>query len=350
MLQISSLYSESIDVKNCKGYSSLLLIVLLGGVAAVAVFVFQKRFMTSNEEQAIELMEEMKDQVSKAIASPVSLSASFRRNANRFACLSDGGNACANKGGQFILYSVAKGPGADPISQIPADRGVSLDRVACDNFPAKECPVRVETTWKATGVHSGCSNSREVLFVSRVILNNGTLFLDWKDEKELQVPVRLNARALCRCKNKRYANGECINPNQVNQLARFPREKEPVEDEAVDPREQPRALASEPNCGEEVGFRGELYAISDVNESGIGYIELESENANCETVDTYRFRCVRATKGKEKVASWVYLGVSRGGCTAVTRSETGEVIPVREPATEEELFEEETPAGEYLQE
>lgn len=291
-------------------------------------------------------MESLKDDVNRSFNSQVSIQASLRRNANRFACLSDGGDACAKKGGQFILYNKAEDTGSEPVSQIPPSRGINLERAGCHDFPSESCPLRVETTWRVNGAAKGCANTRSLEFAARIVLNNGSLFMDWKETFERDVKVRLSKRALCRCQGKKYANGDCVSPSATNQLAQFPRDDRDDRDERE--REDNRALAStEPECSEEVSFRGESYPVSDVNDLGIGYIELEAETPDCVTADTFRFRCVKQGKGKARKASWVYLGVTRGSCSnAAGIQEDSE----RLPASEAELFEEETPEGEYLEE
>ncbi len=316
-------------------------------MVALSAFIFRGGFLDDSEGKAVTLMEELKDEVRAAIDSPVMLQASIRRNANRFACLSDGGSVCRKKGGQFILYRTVEEAGIEPISQIPESRGVSLAKSGCNTFPSQECPIRVETTWRVDGNLKGCSNQRKLWLVARIVLNTGTLFLDWKEDYKKSVKVQLNARALCKCQGKRYANGECMVDGNSIQLAKFPRD---IIDER-DPREDERTLASEPECDEDVVFRGDSFPISDINESGIGYIELESDNEECATQDTYRFRCVKGkSRGRTPVATWVYLGVTKGRCGPTEAEAALQDQLDRDPATEEELFDEEIPEGEYLEE
>lgn len=328
-------------MKNYKGFSNIVLIGLLGGLVGLCVFIVQKGFLADTDEQAVSLMEELKDEVRAAFKSQVALQASIRRNANRFACLSDGGNACASRGGQFILYTKAESVQAEPLSQIPQSRGMSLSKAGCHDFPSANCPLRVETTWRALAAPKGCSNERRLALAARIVLNSGTLFMDWKEDFEQDVKVQLNAKALCRCQGKRYANGECVTEENTNQLAQFPRDQIDERDELDERyRDERREIASEPVCTEDVLFRGESFPISDVNEAGIGYIELDSTGADCQTFDTYRFKCVKQGKGRARTATWVYLGVTRGQC-ADSQQE-------RFPATEDELFQEEIPEGDYL--
>ena len=280
-------------------------------------YLSQGRPLGGGDSRALLAMETLKDQLETTLRDPEAIALTMRLNTNRFTCLSDGGDACRERGGMFIFYS-REGKTPLPLSQMGDEKGLTVDKTSCGNFPAPACPLHVEASWKPVD-DSSCEAKRSLLFQLRVVLNSGSLFLDWKTEKVVTAEVALNAKALCRCEGKTFLAGEC--------RLEIPRDLTSVEGRGVDladeRREEREAAEREARAGAETGqpecppviqFRNEEFAVVDISSAGETDIQLEGEDNRCQSIDVFRFQCAAKQDKGKTAGEWIFAGVEKGIC------------------------------------
>lgn len=316
-----------------------LAIGLLGVALALTLFLVKHRTLSKSDEAAVLAMESLKDSIQKILIDPRALEATVRLNANRFSCLSTSED-CAGKVGLFLLYGLEKNSPI-PFSQISDEKGFSLERAGCSDFPSVKCPLRVEASWRPAGEAKNCEARRPLHFHVRVVLNSGSIFLDWKTEKVSTVQIEQSREAHCKCQGLTYLAGECRSAStketaQAAEVVVPDSDQLRLEEERKE-REIANAAQSDPNAAPEcpsiISFRNEEFAVVDVNPKGETQIELEGEDNRCESTDLFRFQCAMKLEAGVSKGEWVFAGVEKGSCSLPETSTT--VADDASPATNE---------------
>lgn len=311
-----------------KEYGSVLFFAAACGVAGL--FLIKNPILSGDDGNSIVGFEELKDQVTKALSKVETIQRSVARNGDRFHCLRlGGGEACRDKGGQFVLYSSEKRD-AGSLSQLSSFRGLNRNKQTCDGFPSPQCPYRIETTWKAVNTSNlECDAVHPIRVVARIVLNSGSIYHEWKKEVVSSVRVPLEARARCQCENKDGFVGNCGGANaEATAQANVEVAKDPREAQEAATRE----LASKPSdgpieCSPQIEFRGEQYAVLSVDAQGQAELELAGEDTRCNTIDAYRFQCVgRQGANGQVLGEWVFTGVRRGSCSEPVTTNTTDLV------------------------
>lgn len=294
-------------------------ILLLGGIG---LRLASSYFLGDSDESALAGLEEIKDAVRLALDDKTAWKQTVRRNGDRFSCLRHSGIACRGKGAQFTIYA-ADAQKNIPLTQLNDELGITRSLTSCANFPSVACPYHVQATWRPVGDDTSCDGRRPVNVVSRVVLNTGSLYHEWKFEKDLIAEVKLTPKARCECEGKEFTGNQCLGMNNLadaERAGRAPasdeadRDVEEVDERGMEDKTADAAVA--PECASQVEFRGELYVVLGVNALGQAEISLPGEDSRCAAADTYRFQCVaKKLASGQSAGEWILTGITRGECS-----------------------------------
>jgi hypothetical protein len=294
-----------------------LAVLLLGVGLALFLSLSRHRTLNKSDEASVLAMEKLKDKIEETLADTKALEATLRLNTSRFSCLSSSED-CESKVGLFLLYGLEKNSPV-PLSQISEEKGFSIEGANCSEFPSEKCPLRVEAAWRPAGDPKSCEERRPIQFQFRVVLNSGSLFLDWKKEKVSSLKITASREANCKCQGLVYLAGECRAsvskelaqaqeaPNVDNDQLRLEEERKERDLANVDSN-------GVPECPSIINFRSEEFAVIDVSTKGETQIELEGEDNRCQSIDVFRFQCAAKIEAGQAKGEWVFAGVEKGTC------------------------------------
>lgn len=251
--------------------------------------------LTENNKQWLQLQ----NQVRSIVNDPVHMAKVMERNHSRFGCMySDLGSCRAFSGSPFVLYDRQ----GDNLSQLPKNFGVSLQGVACGDFPSQDCPVRIDASWKPHCDSSSCEPTLSAnIFVKMTLQQGKNKVDDWHFATRISPAMQLSARARCLRDGKYYQNGKCerfqLSPEvrQARAVANAARDARAADEEKREDylgRDARDGVAFDkaPVCPEFVSVAGEEYNIDELDDNGRAIVRVDSA-AGCTYPDKYTFRC-----------------------------------------------------------
>lgn len=295
-------------MESQKGSFTVILACLLGFVAVVGgiYFIYGGGPHDGGAGQNLQAaFEEWKSRVEEAMGQPSTLSASVERNPNAFACLTTATAECRGKGGLFLLYK-----GAQPLSQLMFDAGVTASGEACRGFPSPACPLRVEANWTPVCNGSYCENTKSARVLVRVLLDEGRGGAqEWKKEGLFTPSVTLSQAVACERGGGVWA-GECLTHEQAAQrqiasrtggdLDLVAEEREQSERER---QETPSALP-EVTCPDMLTIQGQEYPLEFVGPARA--VARTPAMNGCPGEDIFTFQC-QSRGPEEREGMWVQV-------------------------------------------
>ena len=257
--------------------------------------------------------EELRKDIEGALASKIAIQLSIAKNENRFSCLELGGDHCSNRGGLFYLYK----ENSLLLSQIAPEKGLSISKEPCSNFPSKDCIFRIESEWQNIADNERCETKHPIKMSARLLVSVGSGFREWKTEKTMHPNITLSQRALCECEGKDYAYGSC-----KEQLGIQERGFASLKGGAAQTN---RALGSnvqgEINCPDLITYEGQEHDVS--NRQNESKVTLELDSRECESGTDYVFFVCNAVSG-QKEGTWKFQSY-RNGCDSQGSGRTEEI-------------------------
>jgi hypothetical protein len=260
-------------------------------------------------------------QAEKALAVSQSMNYSLSRNPNSFSCLYTSSAECAGKGGSFLFYESADS-GAQPLSQLVTDAGLTADGLGCRGFPSPACPLRVESSWKPVCSSNRCEQTKSIQVKLNVVYDDGSKEvgpLSWNKEALFSPSLQLSAAVTCERGGGVWTNVECLTPEQAAQRNIASTRGSPPAAEASEsspaPGAEATAAATEAEqfiCPQQIAVQGVYYPV-DFLTAGRSRVKVPAMNG-CNTEDTFVFSCNRKEPAQfEGEGQWVQVEAIMAG-------------------------------------